>query len=295
MNPLDFRGPVFLQFYALCFVVAVVVAFVLRSILRRAADDNSDLKTQLHPIELALLAGGHWRALQVAVVSLVQRQQIHLGKGGTIRAEEGAAIDLKAPPLEGAIRHAANMKGITFPYLRRYCHSVLLEMDERLAAEGLLLSQGSRLIANVLSVLILGMVMIMGLAKVAVGISRDKPVGFLIFGLILSLIILIVIVAYPPRRTPKGDRLLRSRQLSSSRASQSRSPGDFDTSLMLAVALVGTDALAGTEWSSLRGPLMDRHIHQSSDWGSSHSCGSSCGGASCGGGGGGGCGGCGGS
>jgi len=36
MNPLDLRGPDFLRFYALCFVVAVVVVFILRQVIRRS-------------------------------------------------------------------------------------------------------------------------------------------------------------------------------------------------------------------------------------------------------------------
>src|SRR5262245_1596597 len=73
MNPLDWAGPSFLQFYLAAIAAALVAAWALRLLLREPGDEPGVEIDGLDPYEVAYLAGGLKTAVNAALVSLVQQ------------------------------------------------------------------------------------------------------------------------------------------------------------------------------------------------------------------------------
>src|SRR5262249_35692558 len=158
--------------------VAVILVLILRQIIRRASLAGATSRVQLKPAELAYLSNGPARATQVALISLMQRKVVRINSGGAICLEDPAP-DARDSSLESAIRTAARTKGTTFGSVCRACWRPLEEIESRLEAEGLVVPRQLRQLATIVSLLIFGAVLSLGFAKLCVGISRQRPVGFL--------------------------------------------------------------------------------------------------------------------
>lgn len=138
----------------------------------------------------------------------------------------------------------------------------------------------------------------LGIAKIIVGLAREKPVGYLLIGCLL-LTAIAAWLAWKPRRTLAGDRTLTALQ-NSFRSSDQRRQWDAKRGTVdlapLAIALLGVGTLYGTPWDAIR---VSTQRMRTADGGAG-GCGTTgCGaggdgGGGCGGGGCGGCGGCGG-
>src|SRR6476659_8010955 len=139
-NPLNLRGPEFLKLYVLLFVGATIAAIVLRAILRRtiSADDAvPDREPALDPFELAYFAGGPGRALQAAVVSLVQQGSVRFRSTRDVSAVR--APGNRASPLEAGVYAAASDEDEgTMSPARQRCESALRRIEDRLISDGLL-------------------------------------------------------------------------------------------------------------------------------------------------------------
>ena len=88
--------------------------------------------------------------------------------------------------------------------------------------------------------------LLLGLAKVQVGLERHKPVGFLIMLLIVTAIIAVVFL-FGPQLTRAGREALAAEKARNARAA--RAP--LESELMLAVALTGLVVLSGTPYGAL--------------------------------------------
>ena len=128
-----------------------------------------------------------------------------------------------------------------------------------------------------------------GFTKVFVGLSRDKPVGILIFLIFLNLFIGILLM-YRPKRTKSGDACL-NRYAGSTKKTADTQTQDFDPSIIAITGLLATDAAIAND---VQGAMQKSNPGVFSGDGGCGSWGggdSGCGGGGCGGGG---CGGCGG-
>ncbi len=132
--------------------------------------------------------------------------------------------------------------------------------------------------------------LLIGIVKLFIGISRDKPVGFLLLFLLLTVIVGYIIASGRKTLTPAGDQLLGKMR------GNPYGEGTVDATLC-GVALLGISGMAYDE--SLVGidaalkKEISRMGHASTASGADSGCSSGCG-SGCGGGGCGGCGGCGG-
>jgi hypothetical protein len=135
------------------------------------------------------------------------------------------------------------------------------------------------------------------LVKVMVGLSRDKPVGFLVLASVATTILSFAVFSRRPHRTRRGDAALRGLQ-SKNATLRTNVLQVGPEALVLGVALFGLSFLGDSNLEFLSKALRPRNsgsFGTSGCGGSGCGGGSSCGGSSCGGGGcGGGCGGCGG-
>lgn len=191
-------------------------------------------------------------------------------------------------PLDVVSRHLATVPDPARAV--RTIEPVLEPIRQNLMLRGLMLDEeGARGRARRAALPVL-LVLTLGVAKVVVGVARDRPVGFLVFLCLVMLIALFVYLRTGSRITPAGQKALRRARIE--HAAAIRAPRSQD--MAIAVALLGTAALAGTAYAAYhqaRVPPGDSGSSGSDSGGSSNSDSSSGGGDS---GGSSGCGGCGG-
>jgi uncharacterized protein (TIGR04222 family) len=276
-NPLDWTATPFLQLYAALMLISLLAAIWIRRVSR---DSGSGRGERLGPYELAYLANGPQRCVDAAVAQM-------LGDGALRWDETSKALklDVSASTLEApldAVARCVAADGKPDQVLRRAARA-LAPLRASLEARGLLLDVGAAWRVRCFSAAPLLLVCAFGVAKMLVGASRGKPIGFLVILSILLGLIALGFLISRPTRTRAGDFAVSEATTKHARAL--RAPRNSE--LGLAVALLGTAALSGTAYAA---------YHQartpppsSSDGGSSDSSDSSSDG-----GGGGGCGGCGG-
>jgi uncharacterized protein (TIGR04222 family) len=163
---------------------------------------------------------------------------------------------------------------------------------ERLETLGLLLTDTQAAMVRLLPLILVLCLPAFGIIKIFVGISRGRPVGFLVIFCVASVIAAFALFGRRPLRSRSGDEALASiRRDNSALRSAAKSPDRLASSdVCLAAALFGLGTLAVGGLADLNSALRPVVAHNSGWLGS---CGSGCGGGGCGGGcGGGGCGGC---
>jgi uncharacterized protein (TIGR04222 family) len=272
VDPLDWTAEPFLSLYLVLALVALAVAFVLA---RRIREIGPGRTKGLDAFRLAYLAGGADRALDAGVTELLASGQAEL------QGSRSLALKVPVSDLTPALRSLGSaIDGGAKPRsLRASATAWLAPIEEDLLARGLLLpTEATRRWRRARALPLLALVAF-GLAKVWVGVSRDRPVGFLVaLCIILGIWGLYRLLAGRPR-SRAADRALTDARRRHQRTLRAP-PLD---ELALAVALAGTAALSGTAYAAYRGVNPPA------------SGGSGCSGGSDGGdGGGGGCGGCGG-
>lgn len=264
-------GPTFLVVYAIAF--AAVVAGVVAS---RRADDREapDVDpSELDCYDAALLHGGEELAVTVALVNL-----------RSSRASEGHNGQLQRHPVErslaklGLADPCASVDGLRDS--ARSDQSIRTAIG-RLETLGLLrpAEEQSRLALQALWFLPL---MFFGVIRLVVGISRGRPVLFLV-GLLVATVVAMIMTARRVRTTPEGKAMLqRLRAASPLPSDRTAIP---PAAIGAAVALFGASLL----WSAEPSLAAALSVPRPSSRGGGDS-----GGCGAGDGGGGGCGGCGG-
>lgn len=296
MNPFELVGPKFLALYTVVAFIACLVAYVLR---RSAAGFDPDSRlsaAKLDAYEAAYLSGGSKLSIETAIAALVRGKALRLSIANrTLSADAGARF---SHPFEQTVyRIVESGQARTVKGVRTKATEAAEKIATRLKALGLVINEEQSVRARILPVILMLMVLLFGVIKILIGISRNRPVGFLFVMCAITGLIAILFYKSRPLRTKYGDRTLSQLKrdnaaLESTAKSKPDQLGSLDVAL--AVALFGVSSLGFTDesWSALRRQILP----VSSGSSGSSSCGSSssCGGSSCGGGcGGGGCGGCG--
>jgi uncharacterized protein (TIGR04222 family) len=313
-NPFNFAGPDFLALYVGMMIAGLLTGIAIRCLIQSPADENAPILND--PYAVAYLSNGHRGVVIAALASLVQKgclEVVHWPKKPFKSARPGSLVrkqklDLTAPEIEQRIYDAVPDRplttrgdGILTSKLIRAVQSATKGYEKKLRAAGLIQpSDREPALRKWLPFLVMVGVIVFGLVKIGVGVSRDKPVGFLIALVVLSGIIALVFAARWPT-SPAGRRVLdRLRGEHRPRKSfESLGTSADYHNLVLTVGLFGMASLASEHqfdplYTSLR---QDRFLGQDGNIASQSGggCGgSACGGGGCGGGGcGGGCGGCG--
>ena len=288
-SPLDWDGPSFLKLYLLLAALALIVGVQIR---RGPAGDIGTGGAALSPYEAAYLAGGAARVVDAAIAELLARE-IATWEPSSQTVQVYLTSGLPAP-LDAVVRqlHSTPDPKRALPMIE----PALSPLVQTLRLRGLLLDEDAgrerARRASLPAFLTAGL----GVAKIGAGIWRDRPVGFLILLTLAMFIAGTVLLRSPVRVTRAGRRALdRAR---TDHAAAMRAPRPHD--LAIAVALLGTTALAGTAYAAYhdwRQPAGSDSGSGTSDSGgsstssdssgSSSSCSSDSGGSS-------GCGGCGG-
>ncbi|NEQ89076.1 MAG: TIGR04222 domain-containing membrane protein, partial [Moorea sp. SIO2I5] len=206
INPLNFTGPLFLGFYQVLVIAAVVLAYGLRWYLRQPASDFYGKSVSLDAYETGYLIAGQQRAIDTAIVNLVKRghlQPVPKNRG----LELVNPLLNKTNPLEFKIENAVKI-GESITQIRASAASVTDQIRDRLTDLNLLLTKDQAKSAQQYPALPLFAVLLLGISKIIVGISRHKPVGFLIILCVITAIIGLFFLVVPVNRSRYGDTVL---------------------------------------------------------------------------------------
>lgn len=305
---LDMNGPAFLTFYA---VVLLGLTFwsVLRA--RKALDRHQDTRyfpELTDPYSLAYLSAGAGRVAQLVVVRLLELGEIEwIADGDQPRiARKSSKPNPQLVEFERWMLQIAGSQGSRGIPLQEAYQKILpytRAFEVKLAALGLRPTERERAKASAAAAIPLFILLGLGILKIVVGISRDKPVGFLVLFLVITFVILLFVSRATGRLTTKGQEFLNQK-----RADYRKRRENFDRNqpagvehVCLGFALIGAAALAEIEGFTEIYQHLDSKpcaSGEASGGGCSSGCGSDTGGGGSDSGGGdsgcGGCGGCGG-
>lgn len=291
-NPLDFRGGGFLFLYAAALPWAYLAGTAIKRALRGPNRRNS--AEAENAVELGYLAGGAERAADTALVDLMHRDLLGLDyNGAPLQAArrpdrvwlriDAARLRAQAAQLPAPVLAAAELALREQSLSRTF--AALVRAYEPIAAQllrkGWWLSRAAELRVRWLGSAPLLALAALGAVKICVGLIRERPVGFLVVLVSLTVLVALARLLRGQRRTRAGEWALHD------------ATGQVQRSeLAFHVALSGTVGLYGSgfaDYHILRTPPPSSGGGDGSS--SSGNCSSGDGGGSCGGGG---CGGCGG-
>lgn len=307
MNPLDWNGPEFLRLYGLALVVASAVAIGYRLLFAKPVTDSTKIP-EIDPWQLAYLRGGPQAVAQTAIIDLAAKKLI-FGEPVSGRFVASKNVEQsRMAPIPHALYRAAQMgDGIK---VERTTETIKFECDRiklSLLELGVLQSFDQRIGLTWPGILAFGAVFVLGIAKLVVGISREKPVGYLLL-LILLCIGLALVLNYSSRLSREG-KLALEKEMETIRATRGDSNGTYSDStrnpstgemllyaihpLAIGFAATGFQGIYGSDILDANTRKMTERMNASSSGSDTSSGGCSGGsdGGGCSGGGGGGCGG----
>ncbi|GAB6845413.1 uncharacterized protein (TIGR04222 family) [Methylorubrum rhodinum] len=242
LNPIDWPGPEFLALYLCLALGGLVLAFLLCDRLRDAGDGAAD--DDLDLLEVAWLAGGKGRAAETVVAGLIEAGEARLaprrmffdGSEITVEPGTGPLPDFLAP-FRGLVHGS-----VSYGTLQRAVRERLPPLRAGLERRGLVPDSARR--ARILRTvpMVLGPVILFGIAKALVGAARDRPVGFLLFLILATIVLGGLVIAGVPDRTERGDAALARCRARFRRAAEAPRAEE----VLFAFAVGGAAALAGT-------------------------------------------------
>jgi uncharacterized protein (TIGR04222 family) len=193
----DFTAPLLITLYAILFILATIVAAVLRWALRRPGTDAAEGRLDLDPYEIAYLSGGERLAIHGAVASLVCRGVLTVGPVRGRLSIGGEPLPPDAHLLERIIHELAAGAEPTPRELRRRAAPALALMAVQLQERGLLAAGRPARLARLLP-----------LALVSAAAAPLLAGGALALALAAPVLAVLAAFARRPHRSRRGDRLL---------------------------------------------------------------------------------------
>ncbi|MEM7010945.1 MAG: TIGR04222 domain-containing membrane protein [Verrucomicrobiota bacterium] len=292
----------FLVFYAIAAPLAFGLSFLIASRLRQYSAKSDVVPTDAY--EIAFLNGGRSRMIVAALARLTGlgliRSRMRKQKSGDLPVvmRIAAEPEVELAPIERSLLKAIPENGSAVE-MREIVGSMKWKVEEvrsKLESDGLVLSSSRRRYIGWMAALPVLVLLAVGLTRLAIGIDRDVPFGFLLFMMIGTAVALGFRLWGLKRRTPSGARALRTlKRCRSEVVAKFKTEGAASPFVAAAVAIGG---LATVAHAGGFDGFVEPAKHLEARTTSSHACGgggcgNSCGGG-CGSGCGGGCGGCGG-
>lgn len=272
LGPFDWTGGPFLTLYLILFAVVIALGILIPARMlpegrRRPVTD---------PEQLAYLSGGSARLADTVTARLLAAKALAIGEKNRLdivarhatTAAETSVLALSAP--------------LDWARIERAVRPEAARIQSGLQQAGLMLDGGERANLRYWALLPYAMLLMFGATKWWIGEARDRPTGFLIALLVVTLVVALIRAGTIPRLTRAGRDALAAARKDADRIR--RAPRAAEAGV--AVALFGTAVLAGSEFDAFH-----KMRAASGDGGSSGGDASSDSGGD--GGGGGGCGGCG--
>lgn len=277
-------GPFLIWFWTLC---ALGIGF---GIWRKNAEMRPlDAVFPMAPLDAPLVArlrDDKDGAVDVALAILYRKGALEVTPAGTLRATN---VPIALTPFESAVLAQFQTSALTpgensVRGVRQLLRRELLRLDEQLRGLGLLVStQTQRSADNWPLGMTLGM-LALGVIKIMVGISRDRPVGFLVGSCAVLSGFAAYFVTHPARRSKRGEAYLAHLNQQKFRPVQA---ADADA-MALHMALVGMAAYPPEMQRAMRPPSSSDGGSSGGEYSGGSGCSSSSGGDSGGGDGGGG-------
>jgi uncharacterized protein (TIGR04222 family) len=308
-NPFEMQGPEFLALYGILTAMVIAVAIILRRWLR--TDELWTDSNHLAPHEVACLGRGAAGVLQSCLAGLVADGRMAVVETpakklgpltlGTATYKLRAAVPAESASseIERVMLNAAKSSvGTEVVDILKSARPIADEIESKLQSRGLLETDDSFSPARWWPILLLSGLAALGVIKLIVGLSRDKPILFLAIWLI-ALGVVAFFFARKPLRTIRGDQMLKElkdKYVNLKSKDFALSSGFSAADMMLVAALFGLASVEHPQVRLLQSALKPISPSDGGLAGLSGGCSGGCaGGGGCGGGGcGGGCGGCGG-
>jgi uncharacterized protein (TIGR04222 family) len=288
MNPFNLSGPDFLVFYVIFSVVVLGAAWYFRQQAESGPTPKMDLSD---PYLIACLRGGETEALRLAVLALIDRGLLIADNTWIERAAHATQKDthnaVEAAVLRAVVTRTPVASILNDVSLKEECRPYI----EKLEAGGLLPDESTKSQRRRTTLLASMALAGVGVIKIAIGLSRDRPILFLSILTIAAVTVLALVATSFSRLTTRGRQAIDDIQGIYSGLKDRASDihhGSATAEMLMLVAVFGVTALPLTDYAFAR--TMFPQAASSSGGGGD----SSCGGDGCGGGGCGGCGGCGG-
>lgn len=294
MNPLNWSGPEFLGMFFPLLVLSLLVAAVLRWWLRQPGPSSDMSLPRVQPYEAALLRGRS-ALVESALASLAHQGLIRMDGNQLVVS---GSVPFDAPLIERIVHASVNAGEVSSSALLAKAEPAIEQLRAPLERRGWLLGDPERQLVRWLPALPPLGLLLLGLSKLVVGLTRDRPVFYLVV-LCFMMLPALALVTRAPWRSRRGDKVLQALREEQEPLKQTARSATSASALSrqdtaMAVGLFGLAAVGYTEFE-----LMRRHLEASgySSSGSSFDGGGGDSGGGDGGGGdggGGGCGGCGG-
>lgn len=269
-NPLDWNGPAFLALYGGLFVVGLILAVTIAA--RARPEGRGGALTDEDG--LAFLAGAGPRMIEAGVARLLAAGALVVQDGKRFLRGNGAGGNGALDRALLAVPMPADWAGF-----EKAARPHVGPVERRLIGNGLFLGKGEARRIGLMAALPLLALFAFGTAKVMVGLSREKPVGFLIAFLVVTAIAILVRIFAVDRRTQRGTLVLAEARVRHERLR--RAPTTHETGV--AVALFGTVVLAGSAFAGLHQMRQDGSSSGGDSGGGDGGDGGGCGGGGCGG------------
>ncbi|KWH43941.1 TIGR04222 domain-containing membrane protein [Burkholderia stagnalis] len=260
-NVLNFSGPQFLAFYVPACVAALLLIAGLQRLEHRCRpwgarhrESSPDLSAE----EAGYLAGGASRMTQVATLSLLHADAIWLQvhkRGSRVRVADSARAHTGHLADEWAWLNAQPGRETTYGAFRTRLAQRESGIVAGLRRNGWLWAPGdmrtARIAARAIALLVFGT----GAAKLAIGLSRGRPVLLLMICM-AGFSIGYHIVSARLSGFGRGGMTRGGQAALDAHGEARRDDRATPDALLWATALFGAGALAGTAWAAYANPLM---------------------------------------
>lgn len=260
LDVLNYSGSSFLSLYfMICGLALAAIAGLqfLTWYFRPFGANGSNGIRELTAAETAYAAGGEARMAHVLVLSMLHSGAIEIERGG--KPSVTMVTALKPPnTLEEhfAWGWLAGQPGSTASYAS--FHRKLIEkarsVRDKLNAGGWRWAERemhrTRLVSRGLALAVIGL----GVTKIVIGVTRDRPVGYLVFGVIAFYFCYCFLrdrlTGFGRSGPTRGATEALDRQRASREEWRQQPAADLGSTLLWSAALFGAGALAGSAWDA---------------------------------------------
>ena len=290
LNPWNWGGAAFLTLFWSLTIMGFGFVLWARSAWALPADAQLP-SVPVDAYSIARLRAHNLLPLDAAIANMIAENRVELDDGGELR-QTGAP---PSHPFERAAWDGIGGNGRQLTTLRDAMKPRCEALDTELQKLGLLINHSTRLNMELVYGLVPTFLLLLGGSKVLVGMSRNRPVEFLVMSCVAVLIFTVVAWSHFPQRSGRGNALLAHMKNQHGRGNLSlpwATGAGVAGGTALAIALWGYDELDAFGMTDYRQRLQPTQTK--GDGSSGCSSGGDGGGGDGGGDGGSGCGGCGG-
>ncbi|UJW31353.1 TIGR04222 domain-containing membrane protein [Saccharothrix sp. AJ9571] len=175
-DPWGLSGPAFLGIYAGCLLVPIAV--LVAGLIRSHSPGGKAWRGPLDLHQAAFLRGGPRRAGEVVLAGLLERGLLRADSSGTLHHTGGSGTNQLERHMIASVTGAAGRSARAL--VNNVCDSgAMRALRDDLIAKGLLVDEKRRRKVCVTALALFCAVLAFGLARFAVGVAGDFPVGYL--------------------------------------------------------------------------------------------------------------------